>query len=646
MHRWLCRIACVGVFAVALLGCVSPAGWIGTATVPLEELRALRPPSGAPDLGAIVVLDEGSMEVFSGGEMGFSVFDRRRIIKIFNPSGHRYANIMIPYGSSSSVTEIHARTITPAGETVELRTEDIYDVSLYPNFVFFSDQRARIFTLPAIENGSIIEYQYRLRINNRGLWHAWNFQDEVPVHRSRFTLVKPGEWKILYRTYGRDIQPIITNAPAGFKSRHVWETTYLPPLDPEFGMPAPQEVMTRLALAPVGFTGWSDLSSWYYDIADPYMDGGSLVATLADSLTGKHQQPYDKLKAVFEWVRDHVRYIAIEIGVGGYQPHEAEDIVAKRYGDCKDMVIAVCALARRAGVRVLPVLISTQQNGRADTTLPTPLQFNHLIAYAPDIQPGGIWMDATEKACRFTRLPWYDQGCAVVVASQPGDSTRAVTPMDPPAENGLQVEWTAALREDGSASIAAINVLTGAVATELRHELRSANNNDRRKWLESFLSRRAPLVTVDSFTIRGLDPSTDSLIVAYRFRSASFASRSGATMILRPGEIIGSTLSDYFRAPSRIYPVRFRFGSQSDLRLTVHLPENWEAGETAGGDSMRSEYGTWYARRTVQGNTIQLTSGYSVNGADIPPARYPPFQRFLDSTRVRNQHEWILTRKP
>jgi hypothetical protein len=108
-----------------------------------------------------------------------------------------------------------------------------------------------------------------------------------------------------------------------------------------------------------------------------------------------------------------VRYIAVEIGIGGYQPHDAEEIVTKRYGDCKDMVTAICALARRADVPVLPVLISTHDNGKPDTTLPSPLQFNHLIAFAPDVREEGVWMDATEKACRFTVLPWYDQATAV-----------------------------------------------------------------------------------------------------------------------------------------------------------------------------------------------------------------------------------------
>jgi hypothetical protein len=87
------------------------------------------------------------------------------------------------------------------------------------------------------------------------------------------------------------------------------------------------------------------------------------------------------------------------------------------------------------------------------------------------------------------------------------------------------VHWTATLRDNGTASVDGTSVLSGAVASELRHELRSSNHADRREWLENFLSRRTPVAVVDTFSLSGLDPETDSLVVAYTFHSAAFAAR-------------------------------------------------------------------------------------------------------------------------
>src|SRR5437899_895658 len=43
-----------------------------------------------------------------------------------------------------------------------------------------------------------------------------------------------------------------------------------------------------------------------------------------------------KIRALAAFVQKDIRYVAIEIGIGGYQPHSAQDIFANRYGDCKD----------------------------------------------------------------------------------------------------------------------------------------------------------------------------------------------------------------------------------------------------------------------------------------------------------------------
>jgi len=117
-------------------------------------------------------------------------------------------------------------------------------------------------------------------------------------------------------------------------------------------------------------------------------------------------------------------------------------------------------------------------------------------------------------------------------------------------------------------------------------------------------------------------------------------------MILRPREIIGSTLSNYFRSSSRIHPVRFRFGSQSTLVLTLRIPPPWEPTIPQRSDSLQSAFGQWHATWEKQENTIVLRAGYAITGEDVQPRDYPAFQRFLDATRVRDQQELILTRIP
>ncbi len=491
----------------------------------------------------------------------------------------------------------------------------------------------------------MVEYSYKLRMANRGVWHGWNFQDEIPVLHSRFLLVKPGEWKIAYRGYGPVTEPAITPAPAGFKSKHLWEERNIPPLTVEPGMPPVPEVLTHLAIAPIGFETWNDVSSWYYEVVKLKCKGGTLVHALADSITASQPDPRERLRTIFTWVRDHVRYIAVEIGVGGYTPHDAEDILTKRYGDCKDMVVLLCALATRADLHVLPMLTSTRQNGRADTSLPSPLQFNHLIAYAPDID-GGIWMDATDKECRFGTLPWYDQAVDVVAAMERPANVLLRTPVAPRSANGTYLDWHASVDSTGLAVVRGRSILTGALASEARHQLRSASRDEQREWIDDYLTDRTPVPNVESLTVTGTSPDDDTLSLAYTFRSTAFASRDLRAMIMRPGDILRSGLSSIFRTPNRTHPIRFRFPSTSALQLTIDLPHGWTPAATGGVDSVRSEFGTWFSQWNARDGQMRIATGYTIAGDEVPPARYTAFQHFLDSTQTIGRRELLLLRSP
>jgi transglutaminase-like putative cysteine protease len=629
--------------ALFLIACSGSSAWVDDAD--LQETLRETPPMQGTDAGAIVILDDGSMEITSGGEIGLSVFDRHRIVRILNPRGQRYANVVIPYSSSTHVDYIQARTMTPDGRMIPLREPDIFDVSLYPNFVFFSDQRAKIFTMPAVEDGAVIEYRYRIIITGRTFWPSWTFQDEVPVAVSRFALVKPGEWNVVYRSYGTPIEPSITPAPAGFKSRHVWEAREVPPLRAEFGMPPDPEVVTHIALAPVGFKSWDDIAHWYAEVVGSRIRGGDALRAMAESLAHDAQSDREKLERIFSWVRDQVRYIAVEIGVGGYEPHEADEIFAKRYGDCKDMVILLCSMAHAVGIDVRPVMISTWDNGRPDTTLPSPLQFNHLIGYAPGVGPEGVWLDATDKAGVFGTLPWYDQGVPVVVSGPAGKGYQTVTPQHGAGINRTIFEWNAELNADGSALISGSTTFTGACSLELRNELRVADSTDVRHWLETSLAHKCPGATLLGYVLPPLRPPRDTLIVSYKLLAPAFAVRRDSQLVVRPWAFDASPLADYFRSPQRAHPVRFKYPSETGLRMTVWAPLGWQSDGHSSTDSLTTSCGAGEWRINIERSAVRLHMTVQLQGHDLPPAEYPVLRDFLDGVRRREIQEIVLLRR-
>ena len=595
-----------------------------------------------PDASAIVLLDEGKMEIIGDEKIPLSIFNKHCIVKIFNPGGQKYASIAIPYGSESRVEKIKARTISPDGQITVLDDKNIFDITFYPHFVFYSDQRAKLFPLPAVEDGSLVEYRYELKVQNRTFWHSWFFQTDVPTLLSRFTLVEPTEWDVNYRMYGMDLEPSIEENPTGFKSTYVWEARDIPAQKFEFGMPPGRESLAWLALAPAGIETWDDVSNMYYEISGSQIKPGDSVKQLAANLTKDVDNDLDKLQHIYEWVRDHIRYIAVAIGIGGFQPHPVEEILKNRYGDCKDMTTLICSLAIEAGIDAFPVLVSTWQNGMPDTTLPSPLQFNHMIAHCPSVAGREIWMDATEKGCPFGQLPWYDQGLPVLIVDKEGKAKLVETPRVTPDSNRTTLEWHVKLTSPGAATIHGKAILRGTYAAELRQELIYASRDDQRYWLETYLALRCSGAKLDTFHISGLHPVRDPLIIEYDFFTNTFAVQQFQNLTFKPGSVSAFELPHYFRSAKRSHPIRFLYGLKNELNLTVNLPDGWIPVQPTLVDSLTSPFGMASWSWSSDSLLFSVNTSLRLSGQDIAPEEYKAFREFLDGVRERDLREVVL----
>jgi hypothetical protein len=351
------------------------------------------------------------------------------------------------------------------------------------------------------------------------------------------------------------------------------------------------------------------------------------------------------LQRLATWVRDNVRYLAVEIGLGGYQPQPAEEVLANRYGDCKDMATLLCAMARSVSLQADQVLVSTWHNGVPDTSLPSPFHFNHAMVFCPALGDSGLWIDPTDKATPFGRLPWYDQGVFVLHVKEDGTGIVRRTPHAEARENQTAVRWHARLGEQGDATVDGEVMLRGAPAWELRKELVALSAKERTRWLEASLGSRCAGVNLVSWHVAGLEPDVDSLNIAYTFTSSSLAVRSGEVMTLRPAQFFPLELPQLFRAQQRLHPIRFRFGMVQEFSLQVELPPGWKALSPPTSIDQSSAFGSaqWQCFPTSSG--FFARTRYYLPGQEVSPAHYQEFRAFLDTVQVRDLREVRLGRE-
>ena len=134
-------------------------------------------------------------------------------------------------------------------------------------------------------------------------------------------------------------------------------------------------------------------------------------------LTAGKTGPREKLDALYTYVSEQVRYVAVEFGIGGYQPHPALDVFRNRYRDCKDKTGLLQALLAAAGIPSYPALLSASR-GVTEPAGPMPGQFNHVITVVPI---GGelLWMDPTIAVAPFGVLS-ISVRCRQALLLEPG----------------------------------------------------------------------------------------------------------------------------------------------------------------------------------------------------------------------------------
>lgn len=628
-----------------LISCSKKTNWDSKIEWQHLEFSKLPGQQDFPDEEAIILHDEAKVETFGDKESGFTTYEKHRIVKILNARGHKYASVAIPYSPRIGLEELQARTISPSGEIFVVKDENIYDISLYPNFMLYSDRMARLFTFPAVENGSIVEYRYVVQYKGHTYGSAWNFQESVPVLFSKYTMIIPSEVEPIYRLSGIDIEPDIKKAPIGFKSTYSWEAKNLPPIRAEIGMPVSKRVTARLNIASANTKTWTDVAKWYKDLSQPQMRASDEIKDLVARITKGVVDQNEKLKILYEWVRDNIRYVSVSIGIGSYQPHAAESILFNRYGDCKDMTTLLCTMAEEADLDVHQVLIGTWQNGRVDTSIASISQFNHAIAYCPTVGENGTWMDATDKACPFGQLPWYDSNMPVLVVKNEGDSEILFTPQVTYNDNRKQLEWIVDLDSTGTATIEGKNMLWGASANELRYDLMSQSGHERKSWLETYLASRCDFIKLDTFSIIGMDEITDPLIINYTFFSKSFAKLNHNGMHFCPGDISEMDLSDYFISEDRLYPIRFRFGVKTKLNLSVNIPEQWTVEPEEYHESVSSLYGLATFKWFKSGSKFYIQNEFILEGNEIPADEYIDFKKYLDNVHRNELKEVVFIKE-
>ena len=602
-----------------------------------------------PEQDMLYLLDDGVLRLEADGT-GTRTF--RQIIQVLKPAAAtRLQEQSFSWSPQHQKLTVNwVKVVKPDGTVVSDTPAQVQesDVPAARSDPVYTDRRVRRMSLSGVAPGTLVDYSYTLEEQKpfmpRDFFQSWSVSTGLQVARSRLILDLPTAVSPRIRETNLNFKR--TEQVAGGRRTYAWATGNLPKITPEpLAADSNGVFMTVQISSPVT---WQDISHWYGDLARPREVASPAVAAKVDSLVRGARTRDDSIRAVHKWVSQDIRYVAIALGIGGYQPRTPDTVRVTGFGDCKDKATLFVASLRHLGIETYPVLLSSNATARRD--LPSIEQFNHEIAA---VATGNGWqfVDLTAGVVPYGELPLGEQGGFALLVRKDGSSEEVTLPRAPITDNRSVTVVSGVLDTAGMFDGVHEEILDGVAAAGLRMLFFNPLDSAQRSNLANAVARRT-FEGADGDSLVGFDGRDLAARARMRvqIRHGRAATLAGTTMILQSP--LGSMASLATAAKeleshgTRRFPIdagRFWGPRSTETRFEIRLPPGWHA-SLPKNVSASSPFASYESRYSEENGVLRLERKITGATGVYPPDRLGELTTWMRAVAADDVKFIVLTR--
>ncbi len=626
-------------FAFGFMGCLVgvPQSAAGDAPAWMHALVNVPLPAHDEKTDVVLLYSERIVTVQSADKIKITV---REAYKILRPGGREYGTLAVSYNSRSKITGMRGWCIPAQGKDYEVKDKEAMEISLpkIDGSELVSDVKDKLLRIPAADPGNIVGYEFEKEDQPFVLQDVWHFQESNPVREAHYALQLPSGWeyKVTWMNY-----PEAKPAQSGNQSQ--WSVSEVKGIKHEDNMPPWQGVAGQMIVSffppggsaqNQGFQDWKQMGIWYQGLTSGRRDASAELKQKVVSLTSSATTPLEKMKSLGNFAQRDIRYVAIELGIGGWQPHPAAEVLTHHYGDCKDKATLMGAMLHEIGIDSYYVVINSERGSVTPETpahmggfdhaiiaikLPEGVTDGSLVATMAHPKLGKIlFFDPTDELTPFGQLNGALQAnYGLLVTPDGGDLVEL--PRLPPAMNGIQRTAKLSLSATGTVSGEVQETRVGDRAWSQRWALRTVTKDaDRIKPIESLLSNSLGTFQITKATVGNLQLTDQPFLYNYSVVAQNYAKSAGNLLLVRP-RFIGNKSSDLLETKEpRKYPVEFEGPSRDTDTFEITLPAGYEVDDLPPPVNADYSFASYHSKTEVNGNTLKYTRTFEVKELSVP----------------------------
>jgi len=609
---------------------------------------------------AVLLYSETNVTVVSIDKIKTQV---REAYKILRPNGRGHGTVLVRVNPQRKVKSLHGWCIPAQGKDYEVKDKDAIEVSppSIEGAELISDVKYKVLHIPAPDPGNIVGYEYEVEDQPFFLQDMWQFQEMDPVRESHYSLQLPVGWE--YKAswlnhpeakpteVGGNLSQWVLNNVRGMRRE--------PEMPPRDGVAGSMIVSFFPPGGPAlnGFATWNDMGKWYANLVSGRMEASPAIKQQVAALTASKSTPLQKMQAIAEFVQRDIRYVAIELGIGGWQPHPAPDVFSHRYGDCKDKATLLRSMLQEIGVDSYYVAIYTER-GAVTPQTPAHHGFNHvitaiklpegltdqsLIATIQHPKLGKIlFFDPTDYLTPFGQIRGALQANYGLLVTPDGGELIEL-PQQPSSMNGVQRTAILTLDATGTLKGEVKEVRLGQRASSERWRLRTVTTDtDRIKPIEELLANSLGSFHITHASVINLQQTDQPFGFNYSFESPNYAKNAGNLLLVRP-RVIGNKGAGFLETKEpRKFPVEFEGPARDTDTFEITIPAGYAVDDIPPPVDADYSFASYHAKTVVNGNVVDYSRTFEVRELSVPVDKAEDLRKFYRTIASDERNTVVL----
>ncbi|NGP89277.1 DUF3857 domain-containing protein [Fodinibius halophilus] len=612
-------------------------------------------PSDAP-----YVITNKEMDVSFNEEDGsiVAILDHHVRLKVFDKTAREASIVSIPYyydDNMEQISDISGWTHLPSGNQIALRQSDIRTVNINSRY------NIKEFTMPAVSNGAILEYRYKIKRRYIEELPDFFLSHRVPTEAAKLTITYPN-----YLRY----QQLTENYSGSLRNNFVYtDTSSVPKI---FTIPQPKPIVTerwmaydipatekepyitslddhraklKFMMSEFGIPrqtldiGWDVVVAKLRKNTNPLAEirKNSFAHAKGDSIASAH--PNADLKEI----QNHIfRYLNKRMSFSGaHAPYSSKRGRAVIEGEVANQAAinqALAAMLRGAGIDANPVLVSTRKSGTINKGFPSFYQFNGLMVRS-HIEGKTYVMDASFAHSQPGLIPvdmFNDEGLELKPRSFEWFKIE-------PAHShfDLQVDVEAKLTAEGTLKGTIVSHQQGYPAQQIRQQ-RTDGMTDSDIVSRALFDGYAD-IRLDSVEIQNLNRYKSPVKITAHFEIEDYATSFSNGLEYRP-MVVGYRMNNPFGDASRDLPVTLDAPEQLDVSYSIALPSGFSVDDRSQDQSLKMDGGQFRERYNLEPGTLNYNYQIKIGRKNFSPQLFPQLYNLYERWVQLSNSKWLIKR--